>query len=180
MTFDAPREAGISTAGNYSYLRAPLPADFNNPTPRTPRTLEIIWDCSESARSRDLKKELALLEVYFTAVPDIEVTLTLQHLTREPGGVFDIQDGNWDSLREALSKILYDGATSLSSITPRADLTLLFSDGRDSFPSATKWWNQPCILIDSLGTALPHWTRLARQSGGDTINLKATPLPHRS
>ncbi|YCM45519.1 VIT domain-containing protein [Verrucomicrobiaceae bacterium 227] len=177
LTFDAPPGASISTAGNYSYLRSPLPDDFQNSRPRTPKTLEIIWDCSESARSRDHQKELALLEAYFTEVPDIEVTLTLQHLTSEQGGVYNIKNGQWHKLREALSRVLYDGSTNISATKPKADLTLLFSDGRDSFPPSVKWWSHPCILIDSLGTALPHWSQLATQSGGESINLKSTPLP---
>ena len=172
LHFDAPKSKDLVAADGYSYLRHPLTQELQRATSRKLKTLEIYWDCSESVRLRDHKRELALLEKLFNKFPNLDVELSFFHHRKEPGGSFKIESGNWDKLRAALSNLLYDGATNFSVISPKADLTLVFSDGINSTLSSLPLPGKACSLVNSTGKPSAEWLAFVSQSDGQIIDLK--------
>ena len=177
INFEAPKSTILATGETYSYLRHPLSKAVQKPIPRKLKDLEIYWDCSESGRLRNHQKELSLLEAFFQKHPNIKVTLSLFHYTKESGDSFEVKNGDWKKLRSALSSVLYDGATNFSVITPRADLTLVFSDGINSSLAPLSLSKNPCLLISSTGKTSPEWQSFVSRNDGEIIDLKSTSIP---
>ncbi len=96
-----------------------------------PRDVTLLWDASASGRKRDHDSELRLLDRYFRAMGNGRVYLRLLRNVGEDGGSFAIRGGDWSALRDALSKVVYDGSTNLADWKPMAGAGeyLLVSDG---------------------------------------------------
>lgn len=108
---------------------------------RTARTMSkqigLLWDSSNSAARRDAEAELAELDRYFKVIGNGEVRLTRLRDVAEDGGTFKVVNGNWASLRQALQKTVYDGASNLTGWQPVAAIQeyLLVSDGLHNYGS---------------------------------------------
>lgn len=128
-----PRAADV-VAGEHigeRYLLAQLPVPVQA-TPRAmPSRIGLLWDASGSAGQRDRAAELAVLDAYFRAVGDGQVTLTVLRDRAEPVRRFSVRGGNWQALRTQLEALVPDGASALGDWTPQADVQeyLLVSDG---------------------------------------------------
>lgn len=168
-----PAESVVIDAGDYSYLRGALDMELLTPMQRTMKSIDLFWDASESGRLRDHAKEFELLAQFFKSHPNIDVHLSFFHLFKESAGAFQIRNGKWDKLKKALSSVLYDGATDFSAITPKADLALVFSDGRNTLHPAPDS-KTPILLINS--TPSSH-SNLASSTGCDQlINLHSEKI----
>ncbi len=146
-----------------------------------PKRIGLLWDSSGSSAKRNLEAELFELALYFKAVANAEVNLTVLRETASDGGVFKIVNGNWDSLRRALQKTVFDGASALShwQINPTLDEYLLVSDGlsnfdRQSFPQLAS--KQRLYALSSAVSAdssrLAAW---AEANGGKAVQVN----PHK-
>jgi hypothetical protein len=155
----------------FSYQRKSLGNANSRLVPKNVEELELIWDCSESGRSRDHAKEFAYLDQLFRKHPNLKVTLVKLRMTPGKPLTFAIKEGNWDTLREALEGIFYDGGTDLGSIKPRQIPTLVFSDGRSFHSRLPKPWSEPVSLIDSSGAASLYWIDQILLSGGTHLDL---------
>lgn len=120
----------------YFYAETNVSLPEAAPMPRVmPKCVGILWDASGSGRERDHEREFALLDAWFTRVPDVEVKLVYLRDTASAPVSFKVRDGNWAELRVALEKTIYDGATSFDGLTDDASVGewLLFSDGLVNF-----------------------------------------------
>jgi len=140
-----------------------------------PQTVMLVWDASGSGRDRDHEREFALLEAWFAKLGKAHVKLYTLRDRMEDAGGFEIRDGAWPDLRQALENMDYDGATDFSQIkvgTGQADLMLLVSDGAATLGSAPPKVDIPWFFIhpENIPTGKPLG-RAAIASGGDEITL---------
>ena len=141
LAVDLPRIQGprvyTQRVDGQIYFLAEMPADENSAQRPLPKNIGLLWDSSASARRRDLGSELALLDAYFKAAGDIEVSLIRLRDRAEPATAFQVRGGDWRVLKAALRDTVYDGASNLSDWRPQADVGeyLLFSDGLSNYGS---------------------------------------------
>lgn len=135
----------------------------------------LIWDVSLSGLKRDREKELKLLGAFIKAQKNLTIELGLLNNTFNKAGVFVIRDGNWNALKEKLSKLVYDGGADYSRISStvlRADEYLFFTDGFSGFGSAAVQLTKPVYTINSaLNADFSNLRHISAKSGGQFINL---------
>ncbi len=124
-------QAYSGVQGDAHYAMAEVPVAMASKPRAIPRDVVLLWDASGSGRKRDHGSELRLLDRYFKAMGNGRVHLRLLRNVGENGGDFPIRGGDWSALRDALSKVVYDGSTDLADWKPvvGADEYLLVSDG---------------------------------------------------
>lgn len=141
---------------------------------KNPVSIGLIWDNSLSCKTRDLKKELALLEAYFQKIKNTKVTLYFLNYTFEKQKDYTIINGNWAELKTVLENAKYDGGTRFSKINllPH-DEFLLFSDGLSSLSdNVLPKTKKPIYTITSSVSAdFSFLNYSAMQTGGSFINL---------
>lgn len=141
---------------------------------KNPVSIGLIWDNSLSCKTRDLKKELTLLEAYFQKIKNTKVTLYFLNYNFEKQKEFTIVNGNWAELKTVLENAKYDGGTRFSKINllPH-DEFLLFSDGLSSLSeNVLPKTKKPIYTITSSVSAdFSFLNYSAMQTGGSFINL---------
>ncbi|UTN04810.1 carboxypeptidase-like regulatory domain-containing protein [Flavobacterium bizetiae] len=141
---------------------------------KNPVSIGLIWDNSLSCKTRDLKKELALLDAYFQKIKNTKVTLYFLNYTFEKQKEYTIINGNWAELKTVLENAKYDGGTRFSKINllPH-DEFLLFSDGLSSLSeNVLPKTKKPIYTITSSVSAdFSFLNYSAMQTGGSFINL---------
>ena len=162
-----------------TYFYAEIPATETETVLRkAPEKLTILWDASGSGEKRDHNKEFALLDAYFQAIKNVDVTLVVVRNKLDNTQTFSIKQGNWQTLKNTLSNMVYDGATNPEAmrIPKQTDLALLFSDGLFNFGSNQFPDNKtPLFAISaSAGTNADLLRQLAQKNGGSFIDLLFT------
>lgn len=154
-------------------VRAPRPA---------PRVIGLLWDSSGSGANRALDAELTELDRYFTALSNVEVRLIRLRDRPEAQQVFKVEGGNWSTLRNALEKTVYDGASAINDWQPQAAVSqyLLFSDGLSNYGArhapALAAHQQLFALNSSLSADTGRLAALAERARGQLIEVNpATP-----
>ncbi|MES2163389.1 MAG: VIT domain-containing protein [Pseudomonadota bacterium] len=144
-----------------------------------PAVLGLLWDSSGSGAQRQTDAELAVLDHYFKAVPNVEVRLIRLRDRAEASQRFRIVNGNWSALRTALTATAYDGASALGAWKPEADINeyLLVSDGLSNygdapFPTLTKA-QRLYALNSALVSDSGRLAALAERNGGRLVQLQA-------
>lgn len=145
-------------------------------------TLGLIWDASLSLESKDIEKELTLLDAIIKEKQNLTINLALLNNTFSDGGTFNIKNGDWSSLRKFLSSVIYDGGTNYGAINLdkiASDEYLLFSDGLSTLSEAnfknTK--SKPIHAIVSSATAdYSNLKSIAINSNGKFINLNSSDM----
>lgn len=141
-----------------------------------PNEIGVIWDISLSGMSRDVKKELQLLGSYISRKKNCSIHLATVNNEYRNAGVFQIENGDWQALRQTIEGFVYDGGTNYSKInlaaTPAAEY-LFFTDGLSTLSSNEVVQNGiPVYTITSSPRADYAWMQsLAQESGGAAINL---------
>ncbi|HTL13561.1 MAG TPA: DUF2135 domain-containing protein [Thermomonas sp.] len=178
LALDFPAEAGprafTGQRGGAHYVLAELPVPVApGVRRRLPGQVQLLWDASASGRRRDVAGELQLLDRYFRAVGEAEVSLRLLRDVGEDGGRFHVRGGDWQALRRALAAVVYDGATNLSDWAPtaRGGDVLLVSDGLQDygdrpFPALT---GQRLYAIASGDADTDRLAALAEARGGRLV-----------
>ena len=141
-----------------------------------PTSVRLIWDVSRSGKRREIDRELAFLDQWFKTMGAVKVSLTLLRHEVVAGGQVIVENGNWDRLRQKVEALSYDGATRFDLLdleSVKEDLVLLVSDGVSPFALPAQC-ARPLLLLDAgpSAAATSHRT-LARESGGDYIDLLA-------
>lgn len=176
---DGPRMMVEDEASPAFFLSARLPQTAARQRP-SPRSVMLVWDASASGAERDHAKEFALLDAWFAKLGKTRVKLRILRDRLADGGEFEVQDGRWPDLRQALGQIDYDGATDLSRIgvsAGQADLVLLVGDGISTLGSGAPAIAVPWFLIHSGANPPPKsLLRRADDSGGGAV-LLATDDP---
>lgn len=114
-------------------------------------SVTICWDSSLSMKERNLEEEYRFLEEYFTAHPKAEVSVLVFSNTIVARESFQVNDGRWGLVKEMLSNVNYDGATSfngLSDLAGSGDI-LLFTDGHQNTNSESPYFQGQLYLINS-------------------------------
>ncbi len=135
------------------------------PRPRPPpATVLLVWDASASGSTRDHKKEFALLESWFAKLGRTRVKLRLLRDRLEDAGEFEIRNGRWPKLKQALQQVDYDGATFISRLkvsTGEADLVVFVSDGISTLGAGGPEIGVPWVFVRS---GPPGPTRLSAEA----------------
>ena len=89
--------------------------------------------------------------------------------------IFKIQNGNWEGLKKALKKAVYDGGTAMNlfkSLSKKSDETLLFTDGLANLGDFSSTNRQTIYTINSTSSANHELLKeIATSSGGNYVNL---------
>lgn len=159
-----------------TYFRAELPAPESLPLSRRPANrVALYWDASGSAVGRQEAREWAVLERYFQAMGEGEVTLVAFRDVPETARVFKIVAGDWRALRQALLDLPRDGATRLDNLPRIAGVgeALLVSDGLANYGKRQlPDLGVPVYSLSSAASADPAaLRRWAHASGGRYADL---------
>ena len=141
---------------------------------KNPASIGLIWDNSLSCKTRDLKKEIALLDAYFQKVKNTKVTLYFLNYIFEKQKEYSITNGNWTELKTVLENAKYDGGTRFSQINFTGnDEYLFFSDGLSSLSDAVlpKTKKPIYTFTSSVSADFAFLNYSAMQTGGSFINL---------
>lgn len=164
----------MQNVGGQYYFYGNTFVEGNKIVKKMPSSIGLIWDNSLSCQTRDLKKELALLDAYFQKIKNIKVTLYFLNYTFEKQKEYLISNGDWSELKAVMEKVKYDGGTRFSQINLLGqDEYLLFSDGLSSLSeNVLPKTKKPIYAITSSVSAdFAFLNYSAMQSGGNFINL---------
>ena len=91
----------------------------------------VYWDTSLSMVNRNLEQEYVILSSFFKAKGNVEVGFAPFDIALGSVSQFRVVDGDWSSLRSAISDLTYDGVALYKSLNldKEADVVLIFSDG---------------------------------------------------
>ena len=145
--------------------------------PKTlPQKIGLIWDASASARNRNLEKELAVLEEYFSKIGNLTVTLVVFRNELEKHREFSIPKGDWKKLAKLLRELPNDGATQLGvvDLTKYAcDEFILSTDGVSNFGQSELVHGKPPIYTLNSSPVAEHayLRHLSQATAGSYLNL---------
>jgi len=146
---------GEVTSDNYFYINLNLDEEYR--TKSKPSKIAIIWDESLSGKTRDIEKELKILESYLTWMKDGAIELKTFSNTLHTHKEFRVKEGKCPELIDFLKSTQYDGGTNLGSIdfnSIKSEEILLFTDGISTFGEIpADNFNSPVISINSSKTA---------------------------
>lgn len=93
--------------------------------------ITIYWDSSLSMKDKDIDKELLVLNSYFKNTPNVEVDLITFSNTINLQKRFEVVNSNWESLKDELVKVNYDGVAFYDVLLEKitSDVVFLFTDG---------------------------------------------------
>lgn len=164
----------IQDVGSQYYFYGNIFVEGNTIAKKAPNSLGIIWDNSLSCQTRDLQKELDLLEAYFKKIQNTKVSLYFLNYTFEKQKEFVISNGNWSELKSILQNTKYDGGTRFSQINLlNDDEYLFFSDGLSSLSenSLPKTKKAIYTVTSSASADFAFLNYSSMQTGGCFINL---------
>jgi TonB-dependent SusC/RagA subfamily outer membrane receptor len=179
LLFKIPIQQNIPTVvmqnvGGQHYFYGNTFTEGNKTAKKVPASIGLVWDNSLSCQTRDLKKELNLLDAYFQKIKNTKVTLYFLNYTFEKQKEFVISNGNWSELKTVLENTKYDGGTRFSQINfENQEEYLFFSDGLSSLSDTilpkTK---KPLYTITSSASAdFAFLNFSSMQTSGNFINL---------
>ncbi|MEP7094955.1 MAG: VIT domain-containing protein, partial [Flavobacterium sp.] len=164
----------MQNVGGQHYFYGNTFIEGNKIAKKTAASIGLIWDNSLSCQTRDLKKELDLLDAYFQKIKNTKVTLYFLNYTFEKQKEYVISNGNWAELKLVLQNTKYDGGTRFSQVNfTGQDEYLFFSDGLSSLSeNMLPKTKKPVYTITSSASAdfaLLNFSSM--QTGGNFINL---------
>ncbi len=139
----------------------------------TPKKVALVWDTSYGMQQKDIQKEFAFLESYFSQNPEVALQLRTFSNTIIFEASYNIQNGNWTNLKTELANTIYDGTANFNGILDLdVQEILLVTNGNSittSFPkTAPVPVNVICSQQDANQAVLQD---LALASGGVFINV---------
>ncbi|MRX40487.1 DUF2135 domain-containing protein [Flavobacterium sp. LC2016-23] len=164
----------MQTLGGQYYFYGNTFVEGNKIAKKVPASIGLVWDNSLSCKTRDLKKELNLLDAYFQKIKNTKVTLYFLNYTFERQKEFLISEGNWTELKSVLQNTKYDGGTRFSQINfPVHDEFLFFSDGLSSLSENVlpKTSIPVYTITSSVSSDFAFLNFVAMKTGGNFINL---------
>lgn len=164
----------MQNVGGQHYFYGNTFIEGNKVAKKVSGSIGLIWDNSLSCQTRDLKKELDLLDAYFQKIKNTKVTLYFLNYTFEKQKEYVISNGNWSELKSVLQNTKYDGGTRFSQINFTGhDEYLFFSDGLSSLSeNILPKTKKPVYTITSSASADFAFLNFSSiQTGGNFINL---------
>jgi hypothetical protein len=179
LVFEVPVQDNVPSvltqdAGGQYYFYGNVFIEGNTKLRKIPSSIGLIWDNSLSCQTRDLKKELDLLDAYFQKIKNTKVTLYFLNYTFEKQKEFIISNGNWSELKTALENTKYDGGTRYSQLNfTNHDEYLFCTDGlsslsENSFPKTKK---AVFTISSSVSADFAFLNYSSSKTGGNFINL---------
>jgi hypothetical protein len=143
---------------------------------KLPGKIGLIWDVSGSSSSRNIQKELEVLDGYLKKIGNGWVELVTFSNDIHETSLFNIAGGDWGQLKKHLTELEYDGGTQLGKLdltNYNCDEFLLFSDGISNFGSEeVKLGNIPVTTLCSSQSADHSQLKfISQKTGGEFINL---------
>jgi len=165
------RGAFVSADRGQRYFYVTVTPRASRQAKALPKRLLIVWDASYSARLRNVKKELELLDAYVQRLGGATIGRAVFRNDAEA-----VRWGTWAEARKALEQAPADGATAFGALDlskEQADEVLLFSDGLGTFGGGDpRFPNCPVTAINSAQAANHDWLRaVAEAKGGEYIDL---------
>jgi len=164
----------MQNVGGQHYFYGTTFIEGNKIAKKNAASIGLIWDNSLSCKTRDVKKELSLLNAYFQKIKNTKVTLYFLNYTFEKQKEYTITNGNWSELKAVLEHTKYDGGTRFSQLNfVNNDEYLFFSDGLSSLSeNVLPKTKKPIYTITSSVSAdFSFLNYSAMQTGGNFINL---------
>lgn len=164
----------MQNVGGQHYFYGTTFIEGNKVAKKNAASIGLIWDNSLSCKTRDVKKELSLLNAYFQKIKNTKVTLYFLNYTFEKQKEYTITNGNWSELKAVLEHTKYDGGTRFSQLNfVNNDEYLFFSDGLSSLSeNVLPKTKKPIYTITSSVSAdFSFLNYSAMQTGGNFINL---------
>ncbi|NAY91137.1 TonB-dependent receptor plug domain-containing protein [Muricauda sp. JGD-17] len=114
------------------------------------KKVTICWDVSLSMQDRDTFREFYFLDAYFQTAKQAEVTLLTFSDKVLSKDSFTISNGNWEALKQKLSGLSYDGATSFQNLGNYAGEgeVLLFTDGYQNAGTGSPQFKGELFIIN--------------------------------
>ena len=172
----------MQQSGNHYFYVASVFPEQKKIEKAAPQHITLLWDASLSGLQRNRKKELDLLDAYFSRLKNVEVTLVAFSNTVAGPKEFRVSDGHWQALNKELQNMIFDGGTQMGALDlgkyPGEEF-LLFSDGHSNFGSNNiKLTNHPVYPItSSAGADYSYLESIAGRTGGELINLENLSVP---
>jgi len=146
-----------------------------------PASIGLLWDASLSGHNRNTNKEIELLDAYFKKVNNASVNLVVFNNTIKNTRQFLIRQGNWDSLKQVITSIKYDGSTNFGNLNLKnikADEFILVSDGQQTLVSKQiQLSNKPVYCINTAASAdYSNLKFIASKTGGVVIDLQSLAI----
>ena len=164
----------MQNVGGQHYFYGNTFIEGNKVAKKVSGSIGLVWDNSLSCQTRDMKKELDLLDAYFHKIKNTKVTLYFLNYTFEKQKEYVILDGNWSELKSVLQNTKYDGGTRFSQLNFTGnDEYLFFSDGLSSLSeNLLPKTQKPIYTITSSASAdFAFLNFSAMQTSGSFINL---------
>lgn len=164
----------MQNVGGQHYFYGTAFIEGNKIAKKAAVSIGLIWDNSLSCKTRDVKKEMSLLNAYFQKIKNTKVTLYFLNYTFEKQKEYTITNGNWSELKAVLENTKYDGGTRFSQLNfMNNDEYLFFSDGLSSLSeNVLPKTKKPIYTITSSVSAdFSFLNYSAMQTGGNFINL---------
>jgi hypothetical protein len=182
LLFKIPIQQSVSSivtqnVGGQYYFYGNAFVDGVKKAKKIPNSIGLIWDNSLSCQTRDLKKELDLLDSYFQKIKNTKVTLYFLNYTFQKQREFVIADGNWAELKTVLEKVKYDGGTRFSQLNfENQDEYLFFTDGLSSLSENVlpKTKKPMYAITSSVSADFAFLNFSSTKTGGNFINLNQT------
>ncbi|MES2773298.1 MAG: VIT domain-containing protein [Bacteroidota bacterium] len=161
----------------YFYGHAAVAGEYRDKP--NPASIILLWDISASAGTRNIKKEISLLEAYFDRIKNVSVTLVPFNITMLPNEPFAIKSGDAGPLLRRLQSFSFDGGTQFGAIDLKqfsGEEILLFTDGLSTFGKRDILLsNTPVSVINSSSSTDYSFLKfIAHQTNGHFINLNDT------
>ncbi len=140
-----------------------------------PKEISVFWDVSLSQKSKEITKEMTLLECYLQELQNVKVNLIVFSNAIVKKETFSIKKGAIKAIKKMLDAIPYDGATSFSQTLLKqheSKENLLFTNGIFNFKKETVSFENPVYIINS-NTVANHVenNKIAQATAGRYINL---------
>ncbi|MFC3561378.1 VIT domain-containing protein [Pedobacter jamesrossensis] len=173
---DLPEVQMQKASNGYYFLVNVFPKSVSRPR-QWSNQIGLIWDSSLSGLQRDIKKELALLDLIIKKKQNLTIQLGLLNNGFKNAGTFTISNGNWTALKDRLEKIVYDGGTNFNAVNSRSFLAeeyIFFSDGLSTFGRNSIEINKPVHTINSsLKADYSTLKYISLKTGGQFVNLNS-------
>ena len=168
---------GVFERAGEKFFAGILDLAESQPPIKDPRLITLIWDTSLSARERDQKKEFEILEKLLEG-RDCRLEFRTFDVSLGAKQEFEIEKGDLSELKEHVSNLVYDGATSLSILKLSkidSDLIIISSDCQNTLGSAIPTTGGPTVaVLDSISTNPSMPGQLIAEIGGGSY-VKSSP-----
>ena len=166
--------------GNYYYLIYDNP-EMEKAQAANIKEVTVVWDFSLSRKGKH-EKETELLRTYLNSLPAAaKVNLAAFSNTAENLGKYAASEA--DYIINKINKKKYDGGTHFKSLEqalslfPKADITLLFSDGIANWGERSFSAGNPVYTFSADSSTEASFLKfISLNSGGQWFNLKSTPV----